>query len=228
VSVPTEERRWLRSHPLVFVEDLDAPVLDEDDRRHLERSLRLGPGDPVSIGDGAGRWRRARLGHSVEPFGEVIEAEPVAWTITVAFAPVKSHKPEWMAQKLTELGVDHIAVIESDRTVVRWDEDRSRRRMDRMAKTIREAAMQSRQVRLPSFQSTRRLSEFVADHPGAALADPDGSLLEPSDRIVVIGPEGGWSPVERGLAPLRSLPGGVLRAETAGVVAAAMLAQFRR
>ena len=40
--------------PLVFVDDLEQPELDDDDRHHLERVLRLRAGDPLMVADGAG------------------------------------------------------------------------------------------------------------------------------------------------------------------------------
>ncbi|MEL6982163.1 MAG: RNA methyltransferase PUA domain-containing protein, partial [Actinomycetota bacterium] len=58
-----------RDRVLVLVEDLDHPELDDDDRKHLERSLRLRDGDGITVADGVGSWRLARLGPSVEPEG---------------------------------------------------------------------------------------------------------------------------------------------------------------
>ena len=43
--------------PHVFVDDLDAPTLADDDRHHLGRALRLRVGDPLTLTDGRGRWR---------------------------------------------------------------------------------------------------------------------------------------------------------------------------
>ena len=64
---------------------------------------------------------------------------------------------------------------------------------------------------------------------GVALADPSGSALFSSDRFLVIGPEGGWDSEELALFDRRvSLGDTVLRSETAGVVAAALMASLQR
>lgn len=223
-----EDGRWLRAHPLVFVSDLEVPALDPDDYQHLRRSLRMRPGDPCSIGDGGGRWRRARFGEVAEPTGAVLHTPGPAWSVTIAFAPVRSQKPEWVVQKLTELGVDHVIPLQSDRSVVRWDSSRAERHQERWAKIIREAAMQSRQLRLPTFAPVTDLPALLVSHPEAALTDPEGEPVRADDRLLVVGPEGGWSPEELDGAQLRSLPGGILRAETASVVAATLLVSARK
>ncbi len=228
VEQSIESARWLRAHPLVFVDDLDSPVLRDDDYHHLSRSLRLSDGSAISVGDGRGRWCPGRLAPMVEPTGPVVDAAHPRWPITVAFAPVKAQRPEWIVQKLTELGVDHMIPLRTERSVVRWDNDRAGRQQERWTKTIREAAMQSRQVRLPTFGPVSDVRTVLAEHPGAALADPEGGSVGHDDRTLLIGPEGGWGPDERSEVPLRSLPGGILRAETASVVAATILAAVRK
>ena len=92
----------------VFVESVAEPVLDDADRHHLERVLRLRPGTAITVGDGAGHWRPVGLGTDLEPLGPVV-AEPAATPrLTVAFAIVKGDRPELMARALTEVGVDRL------------------------------------------------------------------------------------------------------------------------
>ncbi|MYA86110.1 MAG: hypothetical protein F4Y12_11055, partial [Acidimicrobiaceae bacterium] len=61
-----------RSGPHVLVSDVDSPELADDDRHHLERVLRLRSGDPLTVGDGAGRWRPCRFSDEIEPVGGVV------------------------------------------------------------------------------------------------------------------------------------------------------------
>jgi len=64
---------------------------------------------------------------------------------------------------------------------------------------------------------------------GLALADPEGGVLDESVQTVVVGPEGGFSEWECGLiARTVSLPGAILRAETAAIVAGALLVDRHR
>lgn len=213
--------------PLVFVADLAAPELDDDDRHHLERVLRLRPGAAFVIADGAGRWRPARLGPEVEPAGEVVTEPAPDPPLTVAFAPVKGDRPEWAVQKLTELGIDRIVVLETARSVVRWPPDRAARHLERWARVVRSAAAQSRRTRLPELAGPVAVT-VAADWPGAARADVGGGPPDLERACVLVGPEGGWTDEERELAvPSVGLGEGVLRSETAAVAAGAALALLR-
>ncbi len=218
--------------PLAFVGDLERPTLDPADHHHLSRVVRVRDGADIVVSDGRGNWRRARFGLDPEPTGP-IETDPTpAWPVTVAFAPVKGG-PESTVQKLTELGVDRIVPIITERSVVRWDERRAEKLAERLDRIARESSMQSRRVRLPIVDAPVALHTFLGSVPpheaaGLAMADPDGAALSSEHRFVLIGPEGGWSDGERSGAALVSLPGGVLRAETAAVVAATILVLHRQ
>lgn len=218
----------LRDRPLVLVDDLDAPVLATDDLHHFERVLRVATGDEITLGDGRGRWRVARFGPTPEPTGGIEEVARPEQPITVAFSPVKGERPEWFVQKLTELGVDEIVPVTTDRTVVRWDAARAAKQHERMVKVAREACLQSRRLHLPEVGPIAPLADFLTDRPGAALADPDGEEIGAADRVLVVGPEGGLTRGERAGRRTIRLPGHVLRSETAAVVAAALACGLRR
>ena len=130
-----------RAH--AFVDDLAEPRLSDADHHHLARVLRLAPGTDITVGDGAGRWRAARLTGSpaLDPQGDVVADARPDPPITVAFALVKGERPELTVQKLTELGADRIVPFVAERSVVRLDEAKSGRQVQRMAAIAREAAM---------------------------------------------------------------------------------------
>ena len=216
-----------RAH--VFVADLGAPELDPSDRHHLERVLRLRPGEDVTVSDGQGGWRPCRFaaGATVEPVGPVVRDPRPAPELTVAFAVVKGERPEWAVQKLSELGVDRIVPFLSDRSVVRWDGDRAARQVERLRKVAREAAMQCRRTWLPAVEDVAEFEE-VAGRPGAVLAERDGRGPWLPDGPVLVGPEGGWSDEERSRGlPRMAVGAHVLRAETAAVAVAALLGALR-
>ena len=77
--------------------------------------------------------------------------------LTVAFAPVKGERPEWVVQKLTELGIDRIVPLLSERSVVRWSGARGKATVERLRRVAREAAAQCRRVWLPEVADTVRL-----------------------------------------------------------------------
>ena len=110
--------------PHVFVADVGDPTLDVDDRQDQVKVLRLRDGDRLTVSDGAGRWRQCVLHDEPEPVGAVVEVAPPAVTVTIGFPPVKGDRPDWAVQKLTEIGVDRIVVLDTERGVVRWRGDR--------------------------------------------------------------------------------------------------------
>ena len=217
----------------VFVADLEHPAIDEVDRHHLERVLRLRIGEVVTASDGRGGLRVCRFGAgaALEPDGEVTKTDRLEPAIAVGFALVKSEKPEWIVQKLTELGVDRILPFVAARSVVRWDEDKASRNVARWRRVAVEAAMQSRQRWLPTVEEVRPFAAVVASEPGVVLADADPAAGPPSlERpTVLVGPEGGWSGEERVAADGRFVRfgGGVLRAETAAIAAGVLLSGLR-
>jgi 16S rRNA (uracil1498-N3)-methyltransferase len=87
--------------------------------------------------------------------------------------------------------------------------------------------MQSRRVRLPEVHAPCTFSDVAALH-GAALADRDGAPVDLTHPVLLVGPEGGWSDDERGAGlPQVRLGPQVLRAETASLAAATLLADAR-
>ncbi|MFM2183667.1 MAG: hypothetical protein RJB61_1961 [Actinomycetota bacterium] len=213
----------------VFVDELDEPALASVDEHHLVRVLRLRDGDSVSASDGNGRWRLCVMrGGALEPAGAIAEGEP-ARQCTVGAAIPKGDRLDWMVQKLTEVGAQRIALLESDHSVVRWDLARAGRQLERLQRIAREAAAQSRRCRLPVIEGPVPYGVMIAE-AGAAIADPDGRPLAAAltRGPLLIGPEGGWSAAERSSASQAgaaavSLGATVLRVETAAVVAAALM-----
>jgi 16S rRNA (uracil1498-N3)-methyltransferase len=211
--------------PWTFVASAEHPVLADDDRHHLQKALRLRPGDPLVVSDGAGAWRPVRFGDELEPVGDTVVEPAPSPALTVGLTPTKGDRPEWAVQKLTELAVDRIVILRTERSVVRWEDDRRDHHLERLRRIAREAAMQSRRAWLPSVDGVLTLSDL----PGAALADRDGRPPAVTDHVLLCGPEGGWSDTERaeGDRDRVALGSHVLRAETAAVTAGALLAALR-
>ena len=129
-----------RSAAHVLVDDIDVPVLDERADHHVHRVLRVRDGEVVSVTDGAGRWRLCRsVGGAIVPETE-IEVEPLGDPVTVGFAVPKQDRPEWIVQKLTELGVGRIVVLQADRSVVRWDGQRADKHLDKLRRRRRRSS----------------------------------------------------------------------------------------
>lgn len=214
--------------PLVFVDDLDAPRLTDDDHHHLARVRRVRDGDELVVADGRGGWRRARMaGPAPRPVGPRHRAPLPTPEVGVAFALVKGQKPELVVQKLTELGVDRIVPFVAARSVVRWDAARAAGAHQRLERVAREAAMQSRRARLPVVEPVGSFADLTG-RAGACRADLAGGPVTLGHPFVLVGPEGGWTEEEQACdLPVVGLADGVLRAETAAMVAGGLLAALR-
>jgi 16S rRNA (uracil1498-N3)-methyltransferase len=211
-----------------FVTDLMVPVLGADDLHHFDRVLRLRPGAVITVADGQGSWRTCRYGGELEPIGPVTHEAPLEPELGVAFALVKGDRPELVVQKLTELGIDLIVPFVAQRSVVRWDAERSARHHERLTKVAREAAMQCRRARLPTVEPLAGFAD-VATRRGAAIATLGGQKFDVTcHRLLIVGPEGGWSPDELASPPPRvGLGNYVLRSETAAIAAGALMTAVR-
>jgi 16S rRNA (uracil1498-N3)-methyltransferase len=225
----------------VFVGDPADPVLTDEDVHHLGRVLRLRDGEEVIAADGRGRWARLawRDAVTLEPItsgagiggdGAVQSEAPANPALTVAFAPVKGERPEWVVQKLTELGIDRIVPLRTERSVVRWTGARGQASVEKLRRVAREAAAQCRRVWLPEVCDTVPFGELpTLGGPGeVVLAQLSGDRPTLAQHVVAVGPEGGWSTgeLDSGL-PTVGFGLSVLRAETAAVTAGALLASLR-
>jgi len=237
---------------LVFVDDLSVPQLAATDTHHLTEVLRVGAGESVAVSDGRGSFRlcTAVIEHD-DPEGDrpsrprrqqrrggrqltlsldgpIVTLPSPTPTITVGFGIPKGDRAEWTIQKLTEIGVDVIVPLLTDRTVVRLDPQEAARRGERFRRVAREAASQCRRVYLPEVLDPCRLEALpttVID--GAVLAEPGAEAIGGAATLL-IGPEGGWSGDElaRGFRTAR-LSDQILRAETAAIVAGVLLCASR-
>jgi 16S rRNA (uracil1498-N3)-methyltransferase len=198
----------------------------------------VGPGSGVGsgsgVGVGVGPGSRASRGRRspvpvLEPSGDVRRSPRAVPEITVGFSLAKGDRTEWAAMKLSELGVDRIVPLVCERTVARAP------RAGRLERVAREAAMQARRVWLPEVLPPLVFAEAVAllggsapSPAGVAIAEPGGSPPSLASPVVLVGPEGGWSPGELAVGlPRVHLGPTILRIETAAVVAGALLAGLR-
>lgn len=213
--------------PHALVDDVTVPVLTDQDRHHLAKVVRVRDGDPITVGDGRGSWRTARFGTSIEPTGDIVMVPAPLEPVTVGFALVKGSRIDDTVRHLTELGVDVIVPFSAQRCVVRWDGPTARRRHERLVRISVEAAMQSRRAWLPTIEEVSTFAELNA-RAGAVVAQMGAAPLDGDTRLLLVGPEGGFAPEELAVAKrTASIGAHVLRAETAALVAGALLCDRR-
>lgn len=213
---------------------------------HLSRVLRLEPGAPLVLFDGAGaehagtlaRARDGRVAVEVGAARAPLPESPLA--ITLAQGVSRGERMDYAIQKATELGVAAIAPLLCERSVVRLDATQAERRTEHWRAIAVAAAEQCGRAVVPALSAPRRLAE----HLDAAAAARDGGVrlvLAPNAadgpaalprglaRLeLLIGPEGGLADGElaaaaaAGYRPLRLGPR-ILRTETAAAAAIAVL-----
>ena len=135
--------------------------------------------------------------------------------LTIGFALTKGDKPELVVQKLTELGVDRIVPFVAERSVVRWDDDKAARNVERWRAIAREAAAQAHRPWLPEVAEVRPFAEVVAA-VGAAWTPPSPTPTADAARrrrrrTHGPGRTGGWLVSRRGV---RASDGGSAWART--------------
>jgi 16S rRNA (uracil1498-N3)-methyltransferase len=222
----------------LFVDALaDACTIDGDDGHHLQRVRRVRPSETVTAADGTGAWRAYEVA-SVAPgrlqlvaAGAVVHEPEMRPRVCVALALTKGRAFDDVVAGLTELGVHRIEPVRTERTVVRWDEDRASGALDRWRHIAREAAMQSRRAVVPEVAPVADLPS-LRGRAGLVVADraggPVDALAVPAtgEWVVVVGPEGGLTQDETAMLGGARVAVGrhVLRAQTAplAVVAAVL------
>ncbi len=224
----------LRSIPRAFVpgasatEEFELPAEELDKFRKV---LRLGTGDEVAILPGDGSLIVCRLdGRRAVPLQVLHPETEAAFQLTIAQALPKGDKLDEIVRACTSMGVSGFILFHSDRTVVRWDDEKFAAKVRRLEAFAREAAEVSFRVRLPVFTVASSLETVLRDVPDAVVlsesqAVTDGLVKRAQPMTVVVGPEGGWSPREFELVGDRGVTLGprVLRVDHAGPAAAAIL-----
>lgn len=204
------------------VEDPEAPVLDDQAEHHLRKVLRANDGEEVVVTDGRGSWAICAVGpRTLTRQSDVLLDQPSPET-TLYLTPLKGERSEWAVAKATEVGVSRVVPLISSRMVVKFKGEARDKTLARWRRVAREAAAQSRRTYDVVIGDPVKVADV---HPLVAVADlgADGSWA--GLRSVAIGPEGGWSGDEWDVGRRRvGLGPTVLRAETAGVVAASLLA----
>jgi len=224
-----------------FLPDIQQPALSAAEAHHATHVLRLKVGDTLNVFDGRGHEAQCTIAEIVKDTVRLkllsqSTSPALPCRITLAQAiPKKSM--DLIVQKATELGVASIIPLMSDRTLVKIDEDS--KKLDRWREIALDACKQCGNNWLPEIQSPQTAHDFLAALPKADLKliaslQPDAKplkaiLLGPvASLLILIGPEGDFTPAELSLAksagclPL-SLGPLVLRAETAAIYTLSIL-----
>jgi 16S rRNA (uracil1498-N3)-methyltransferase len=218
-----------------------------DEANHLARVLRLRPGAQVVVFNGRGHEYTAMV-ERLEPDGVVCRIlrqakVQLAQTVSITLGQglPKAEKFAWLIQKTTELGVSEIVPLITERVVPQLSTHQAATKLARWEKLAREACKQSGRATVPRLWPPTPLQTFFTSFQGSDLklvlwegekTRPLSTILAASERVasvaVVIGPEGGLTLQEVAHAEAYGflavgLGQRILRTETAGLVAVALL-----
>lgn len=220
-----------------------ATELPADEASHAVRVLRMKPGDEMVLMDGVGTFFKAEVAvasphHCVYRVVEEMPQFP-QWhgRYHIAMAPTKlMDRTEWMLEKVTEIGVDEVSLLNCDNS------ERRVAKPARLEKILVSAMKQSRKAWKPVLNDMAAFRKFVSEPRGGMkfIAHcyeeiPRTYLYDElcgrdvSEAVtVLIGPEGDFTPdevrmaVDAGYVPVH-LGQSRLRTETAAMVAVMMM-----
>ena len=229
----------------------DRFFIDEEDRHHIVKVMRMQIGDQIICVDPEGKQAVCRLAEITD---ESVVADVVQWkdevtelpiSITIASGLPKGDKLEWIIQKGTELGAHQFLPFAAKRSVVKWDEKKAAKKIERWQKIAKEAAEQSHRAFMPEIVSPMSFKELLTkskdfNYKLAAFEDESrngetsvfSSTLKKINKgeslLLVFGPEGGLANEEVQLLKehgfgLCGLGPRILRTETAPLYALAAI-----
>ncbi|NOX85566.1 MAG: 16S rRNA (uracil(1498)-N(3))-methyltransferase [Chlorobi bacterium] len=222
---------------LFYAPDISGPhhTLSPEESKHLLRVLRMNTGDAVMLTDGKGFFydcriednnpRACRLSVLDKKQGNDTQGQ----TVHMAVAPTKNiARYEWFLEKVTELGVGRVTPIICEHS------ERRQVKTERLERILVAAMKQSLKSTLPQLDPPESFKIFVKrpfnGEKFIAYISPDvtdelsKAYTKGSPALILIGPEGDFSPtevelaVQNGFKPVRLGPSR-LRTETAAVVA---------
>ncbi|HSW92795.1 MAG TPA: 16S rRNA (uracil(1498)-N(3))-methyltransferase [Gammaproteobacteria bacterium] len=214
-------------------------VLNESASHHLARVLRASIGDKITVFNGQGgeysaiirRIDKKTVTVDLLAFSPREVESPLDMVLAQGIA--RGEKMDYLIQKAVELGVNEIIPLLTERCNVKLDVERSEKRLQHWQSVVISACEQSGRNRVPVVhppQSLEKgLSLIKADHqlvlsPHEGISLKKLAISAPARVILLVGPEGGFSPremqwaVQSRFIPLNLGPR-VLRTETASVAA---------
>lgn len=213
-----------------------------DDGKHIVRVMRMTTGDQViTVSDGHAYISTISElledGVVVQREGDALASSEMPVHVTIACGLPKGDKLDWITQKGTELGMVGLIPFEAERSIVKWDDKKGGKKVDRLRKIAKEAAEQCHRTLIPEVVTPYTFKQLIAaaeafdvllfaDEEDAKSGNPHKiaerlkNVYHKQTVLAVFGPEGGLSRGEAealrtaGFLPMALGPR-ILRTETA-------------
>ncbi len=215
-------------------------TMDEASRHHLYDVMRAKPGEKFTLVD-SGKVYLCLINNdfSIRVESEEEENHEIDGKLIIAFSLLKGDHGELIVLKGTEIGVNEFVPYISERTIIRPD-GREDKKLLRLRKIAQEGAAQCKRSFIPEvdgYRDFRSVLNMEADRKiiayegeagkGKSLLESLSDIAKGESVLILIGPEGGYSPKEASLAKesgfeFVSLGRRILRAETAAIYAASI------
>lgn len=168
---------------------------------------------------------------------EIKENNEMNIALTIAVSLVNEQKFDLILQKLTELGVSKIIPIKTERSIIKIDDKKAMKKLERWQTICKEASEQSHRNKIPKVENIMTLKELVKENHElkliCSLKKESKNIKEylsknTNDILFIIGPEGGFAPeeekylLESKFMPI-TLGKRVLRVETAAIYVASII-----
>lgn len=237
------QRYFVRNEQIVG----DHVMISGDDVHHIGRVMRMNEGDRLLC---CNERSETMLCEIEQISNDFVRCRIIQWIegnvelpvhIYVASGLLKGDKYELVLQKGTELGARGFLPLITSRSIVKWDEKKGDKKVERWQKIVKEAAEQSHRAYMPSVYAPMTIRELIAwasdmdytciayeeeakEGKHRAFADLLQKMDEGNSLLIVFGPEGGLSEQEVTLLKQHgfiacSLGPRILRAETAPLYA---------
>ncbi len=182
-------------------------LLQEDDLYHMKTVMRMNEQDKIQVVYENKVYlchlKNVKTNMQVEIETELKVTEDCIPKVTLLIPLLKEQKMDFILQKATELGVDQIIPIETERSIIKYEKGKIEKKLERWQKICKEASEQSYRVNIPTITKIHKIEEMKALQGSKFICSTTEKnknirfalkSVHNCDRIIIaVGPEGGFS-----------------------------------
>ncbi len=193
----------------------DEAVLQGENYKHIIRVMRMTEGGQIIVVNNEGAFITTIQEITddqihVKKEGEALPSNELPVHITIANGLAKGDKHDLIVQKGTELGMSKVILFKAERSIVKWDDKKGKKRIERLQKIAHQAAEQCHRTVIPTIENPLTVKQLIMEsekYDVCLFADEEAAKqdnrprladrvreLKPNDNVLIVfGPEGGLS-----------------------------------